>query len=75
MAKRDGWENINVSVPDFAHEHFEKLRQDYGDLHGHSPSQPLVVAALGWVADPGSLEAALKSYREACRERGNKHGF
>jgi hypothetical protein len=74
MAKREGWKPLPVEVPDFAHEHFEKLREDYGDAHGVSPSQPLTVAALAHVATVETLEIALKAYRGECKRRGIRHG-
>lgn len=75
MAKREGWKALPVDVPEFAHADFEKLREDYGDLHGVSPSQPLTVAALAHVATVETLEIALKAYREECKRRGVKHGY
>ena len=74
MAKREGWKALPVDVPEWVHEDFETLREDYGDLHGVSPSQPLTVAALAYVADVTTLEAALKAYRAECKRRGFKHG-
>jgi hypothetical protein len=74
MARRDGWKPLNVELPDFAHDGFEKLRDDYGDLHGVAPSQPLTVAALAHVATTQSLEKALKAYRAECKRRGIRHG-
>jgi hypothetical protein len=74
MAKRPGWKNLPVEIPDFAHEQFEKLREAYGDEHGVSPSQPLTVAALAHVATVESLCAALIAYRQECKKRGVKHG-
>jgi hypothetical protein len=74
MTKRDGWKNLPVEIPDFAHERFEKLRDDYGDAHGVSPSQPLTVAALTHVATVDSLKVALLAYRAECKRRGIRHG-
>jgi hypothetical protein len=74
MAKREGWRSLPVEIPDFAHERFEKLREDYGDKHGVSPSQPLTIAALSHVATVESLKAALLAYRAECKKRGIRHG-
>lgn len=71
---RAGWKSLPVDVPEFVHELFEKLRDDYGDLHGVAPSQPLTVSALAYVANMESLEQALKAYRDECKRRGIKHG-
>jgi hypothetical protein len=75
MAKRPGWKSLPVVIPEFAHDQFEKLRENYGDAHGVSPSQPLMVAALSHAATVRSLEAALKAYRAECKKRGVRHGF
>jgi hypothetical protein len=75
MANADGWQQIGVRVPKFAYDHFEKLREDFGDKAGVSPSQPLVVAALALSANQASLKAALLAYRKACKKRGVRHGF
>ena len=72
--KREGWKNLPVEIPDFAHDQFEKLRDDFGDEYGVSPSQPLTVAALSHVATVESLKAALLAYREECKKRGIRHG-
>lgn len=74
MTKREGWKPLNVEIPEFAHDAFEKLRDDYGDAHGVAPSQPLAVAALAHVASVGTLEDALKLYRAECKRRGVRHG-
>jgi hypothetical protein len=75
MAKRQGWENLPTQVPTFVYQHFEDLRTRYGDKYGISPSQPLTVAALSYVATVESLKTALLAYREACKKRGIKHGL
>jgi hypothetical protein len=74
MTKREGWKALPVEVPDFDHEQFEKLREDYGDEHGVAPSQPLMVAALAHAATTKTLETALKAYRAECKRRGIRHG-
>jgi hypothetical protein len=74
MTKREGWKSVPLEVPDFVHELFERLRDDYGDIHGVAPSQPLTFSALAFVADTKSLEAALKKYRAECKRRGIRHG-
>jgi hypothetical protein len=73
MAKREGWKSLPVDVPDFIHELFEQLRDEYGDSHGVAPSQGQTVSALAYVANVESLEAALKSYRDECKRRGAGH--
>jgi len=70
---REGWKAMPVDVPDFIHAQFEALRDEYGDLHGVAPSQPLAVSALAYVATLESLEAALKSYRAECKRRRAGH--
>lgn len=67
--KREGWQALPVEIPDFAHARFEKLREDYADTYGVSPSQPLVVAALSHVASVASLKAALLAYRKECKRQ------
>jgi hypothetical protein len=69
MARRAGWKALPLDVPEFVHELFEKLRDEYGDLHGVVPSQPQTFSALVYAADTKSLEKALKAYRDETKRR------
>jgi hypothetical protein len=74
MPNRPGWPQLGGNIPQFVEDHFEELRDAYGDLHGVAPPPTVAIAALMQTADLDGLFEALKKYRGECKNQGVKHG-
>jgi hypothetical protein len=74
MPNRPGWPQLGGNIPQFADDHLDSLREAFFDAHGVTPGPPLAIAALIYVADLASLEAALNTYAAECKRQGVKHG-